>query len=448
MTSAVGRDIRETVQLAAPLIVGQWAAVAMSFVDTVMCGRFSPQALAAVAVGGSLWATVMLFLTGVVMALPPTLAQQRGAAKLDLCADSGWQTFWIGQGVALVGVVALLTAGNLLRAVQVDPAIVPFATDYLRAIALGLPGFAGYQVLRFFNEGFAQTRPGMMFGLAGLGANVVFNYALIFGGFGFPALGVIGCGYATALVFWLQFIGLGLYTLRAGRFRSLRLWQAVAPKIPAMMALLGLGLPIGVAVFVEASLFSGVALLVGRLGAETVAGHQVAVNFAAVTFMVPLGIGMAATVRVGEGIGRGDPNAARRAGLVGIGLAVAAQSLSAVVMAALPRWVARIYTADSGVIEAASGLLLLAAIFQLPDGLQVSSAGALRGLKDTRVPMIMTLVAYWGVGLPMAWMLGVRMELGARGTWIGLIAGLTTAALLLCMRFLRLSRPASGEGAT
>jgi MATE family multidrug resistance protein len=441
MTPVLRRDISQTLRLAGPVIVGQWAAVAMSFVDTVMVGRVSPQALAAVAVGGSLWGTAMLFLTGVLMALPPSLAQLRGAGREDRCAAVGWQMFWIGQILAIVGIGALLSSGHLLRGVGVDPDIVPLAVDYLRAMAFGFPAFAGYQVLRFFNEGFAQTRPGMVFGLGGLGANVICNYVLIFGGFGLPAMGVVGCGYATAMVFWLQFLGLCLYTLRVGRFRALMLWKAIPPAVGKMKKLLELGVPIGVAVFVEASLFSGVALLVGRLGAETVAGHQVAVNFAALTFMVPLGIGMAATVRVGEAIGRGEVAVARRAGLVGIGLALAAQSISAALMATFPHWIARVYTADAGVIEAASGLILLAALFQLPDGLQVSSAGALRGLKDTRVPMVMTLIAYWGVGLPLAWTLGIGMAFGAQGTWIGLIAGLATAGLLLCGRFLRLSRP-------
>lgn len=440
MSAAVRRDISQTLRLAVPVVVGQWAAVAMNFVDTVMCGRFSAEALAAVAVGGSLWATVMLFLTGVVMALPPILAQARGAGRLDQCAEPGWQALWIGQIVALLGIGALLGAESLLRVVGVAPEIVPLAGDYLRAMVFGLPAFAAYQALRFFNEGFARTRPAMVFALTGLAANVVLNYALIFGTWGLPRLGVVGCGYATAVVFWLQMIGLGLYTLRTRHYRALELWRVVGPRLSQMRELTVIGVPIGVAIFVEASLFSGVALLVGRLGAETVAGHQVAVNFAAVTFMVPLGIGMAATVRVGEGVGRGDFAGARRAGIVGIGMALAVQSVSAVVMATMPRWIARVYTTDPGVVEAASGLLLLAAIFQLPDGLQVSSAGALRGLKDTRVPMMLTLIAYWAIGLPLAWALGVRAELGAEGTWIGLIAGLAAAGALLCQRFLRLSR--------
>jgi MATE family multidrug resistance protein len=434
------RDFSETLRLAAPVIVGQWAAVAMSFVDTTMCGRFSPAALAAVAVGGSLWATAILFLTGVLMALPPSVAQLRGGGSRGEATSVAWQVFWIGQAVSGILIVGLLEADVLLRFVGVDETIVPLADGYLGAVAWGLPAFAGYQTLRFFNEGFANMRPGMVFGVVGLGLNLIGNYALIFGRFGFPSLGATGCGYATALVFWLQFLGLAGYTLVTARYRDLTLHRPVAPKSVEVRELLRLGLPIGVAVFVEASLFSGVALLVGRLGAETVAGHQVAVNFAALTFMVPLGIGMAGTVRVGEKIGARDLQSARRAGFAAIGLALAAQSLSAVLMATAPRWIARIYTADAGVVDAAAGLLVLAAIFQLPDGLQVSAAGALRGLKDTRVPMILTLVAYWGVGLPLAWTLGIQLEWGARGTWVGLIGGLTTAAILLFIRFHRLTR--------
>ncbi|MDH3254587.1 MAG: MATE family efflux transporter, partial [Acidobacteriota bacterium] len=256
------REAAAIARLAAPVIIGQWAAVAMNFVDTVMCGRFSPAALAAVAVGGSLWATAMLFLTGVLMALPPSLAHLRGGGERAACADVGWQVLWIAQALSLGLVGVLLACENLLRAVGVSAEIVPLAGDYLRAIAWGVPAFAGYQVLRFFHEGFARTRPGMAFGLVGLGVNVVGNYVLIFGAFSFPALGVVGCGYATALVFWLQFIGLGLYTLRGRRFRDLTLWRVIAPERSRVVALLRLGLPIGVAVFVEASLFSGVALLV------------------------------------------------------------------------------------------------------------------------------------------------------------------------------------------
>ena len=434
------RDVSETLRLAFPVIVGQWAAVAMSFVDTTMCGRYSPEALAAVAVGGSLWSTAILFLTGVLMALPPSIAQLRGEGRRKDCPAVGWQAIWVGQAVGLVAIAALLNAGHLLRAVGVADEIVPLANDYLGAVAWGLPAFAGYQTLRFFNEGFAHMRPAMVFGLVGLVLNLAGNYALVFGHFGFPSLGVVGCGYATAAVFWLQFLGLAAYTFRTSRYRDLQPARVCPPRLAEIASLVRLGLPIGVAVFVEASLFSGVALLVGRLGAETVAGHQVAVNFAAVTFMVPLGIGMAATVRVGERAGAGDLRSARRAGLTGIGLALAAQSLSALVMATMPGLIARIYTADAGVIEAATGLLMLAAIFQVPDGLQISSAGALRGLKDTRIPMLFTLVAYWGVGLPLAWTLGFVLEWGARGTWVGLIAGLSTAAVLLVLRFDRLTR--------
>ena len=200
-----------------------------------------------------------------------------------------------------------------------------------------------------------------------------------------------------------------------------------------------IGVPIGVAIFIEGSLFSVAALLIGSLGTEIVAGHQVAINFAALTFMVPLGISMAMTVRVGFAAGRGDVGAARFAAFVGAGLALTSQSISAAVMLLVPRQVASIYTADPAVVAMAVKLLFLAAFFQISDGVQVSAAGALRGLKDTRVPMVITVVAYWLVGMPVGWYLGFRRGLGAEGMWIGLIAGLTVAALLLAVRFFRLT---------
>ena len=200
-----------------------------------------------------------------------------------------------------------------------------------------------------------------------------------------------------------------------------------------------MGLPIGVAVFVEISMFAAVALAIGSLGTAPVAGHQVALNFVAVTFMVPLGISMAVTVRVGHAVGRGDPGAVRFTALVGGGMAMAAQAVSASVMLLLPRQVAAIYTDDPAVIAVARDLLVLAAVFQLSDGLQVSAAGALRGLKDTRVPMLVIVVAYWLVGILLGWLLGFFLGFGARGLWMGLIAGLTLAATLLAARFLRVT---------
>jgi len=433
-------EARKLLVLAAPLIAAQITTVATNFVDTAMAGRLGSEALGAVAVGGSTWFTVVLTITGVLMALPPSVAQLRGAGLTDRIAPITWQTLWIALGLSLVGMALLRSIRPLLILLKADASLVPLIVDYLRAFSWGLPGLCGYLVLRLMSEGLALTRPAMYFGLLGVVINVAGNYALMFGHWGFPALGVVGCGYSTAVVVWVQFLGLALYVGLRSHYREVALFRHFSiPVVSEIRELLRIGLPIGGAHFIESSLFTSVALLLSSLGALSVAAHQIAINFAALSFMVPLGLSMAITVRVGHAQGRGDRVGARLSGMTGMGVALLLQSFSASMMLLFPRAIAGIYTDDAAVLEAAVALLFLAALFQLSDGLQVSAAGALRGLHDTRVPMLITVLAYWVIGLPLGWVLGFHLELGARGMWTGLIAGLTVAAVLLSRRFIRLS---------
>lgn len=434
---------RETVillRLAGPLIAGQVATVAQNFVDTVMAGRLSPQALAAVALGGAVWQTLLLFLIGVLTAISPSVAQLAGAGREDEAGGVVQQAMWIAAGLSALAVAGMMAPRPLLELLDVEPSIIPTALGYLRALAWGVPGVAIYLVLRYLCEGMGETRPVMWIGLVGLGVNVFANWTLMYGRLGFPALGAVGCGYATAIVFWVQGLAMVLYAKRAPLLARIPI-RLLPPRPDAAVIreLLRIGVPIGVSIFLESSMFAGVALLMGSLGTIAVAAHQVAINFIALAFMVPLGLAMATTVRVGRAAGQGDPVAVRRSGWTGIGLALAVQAVTAAVLLTMPRWIARIYTEDQAVLGVAVQLLMLAAIFQFSDGLQVSAAGALRGLKDTRVPMWITLAAYWGVGLPAAWMLGIRLGLGPRGLWSGWIFGLTVAAVLLARRFVRLS---------
>jgi len=235
---------------------------------------------------------------------------------------------------------------------------------------------------------------------------------------------------------------LAVYVSRRPQYALFELFDRFSRPSPREIGgLLRVGVPIGVTIFFEASLFVSTALLIGTLGALPIAAHQVAINFASMAFMVPLGMAGAITVRVGNALGRGDPQGARRAGFVGISLAVGFGLLSALVMLLFPEWIARIYTTEREVIEMAAGLLLFAAIFQVSDCLQVASAGALRGLKDTRIPMIYSVVSYWAVGLTLGTWLTFRQGWGAPGMWVGMIAGLSTAAVLLGSRFLRITQP-------
>lgn len=432
------QELNTTFRLALPLVGGQLASVGMSFVDTVMAGRLGAKDLAAIAVGGAAWAAVMLFMTGVLMALPPVVAELRGARRGGEIASAAWQGAWIALALAVAIVALIGNLGWLLRLLDVEPEIVPTVVGYLRALRWGVPALALYFVLRFVNDGVGQTRPTLYFGVVGLPVNVFANYVLMYGHFGAPRLGAVGCGYATSIVWLVQCIGLALYTQRSAVFREIGLFhRLVPPRSRELADLWSVGLPIGVAIFMEASLFSVVAILIGSLGTEIVAGHQVALNFAALTFMVPLGISMAISVRVGFRLGERDLAGLHRAAKAGFFLVLGAQLISATLMVSIPRWIAGIYTRDPAVIGIAAELLLLAALFQLSDGVQVSVAGALRGLKDTRAVMIITVIAYWIVGLPVGWYLGFPADFGAHGMWVGLIAGLTAAAVLLSVRLRR-----------
>ncbi len=436
-------DLRRTLTLAAPLILGQVATLGMGFVDTVMAGRYDAVALAAVAIGGAVWSAGFLFIIGVLMAIPPHISQLDGANRIEESGRFVHQAGYLAALLALLLAISLRSAGPLLRGVGVDPTIVPTALAYLDAISWGAPGICVYLVLRFFSEGLSITRATMYFGFLGLALNIPTNYVLIYGHLGLPALGAVGCGYATALVQWLQLLAIIAYLFHHSRYREAGFFTTPEPpKWSTIREILHVGLPIGGSVFIEGSLFVTVALLMGTLGTITAAAHQVAINFSAMAFMIPLGLSMAITVRVGNAIGRQDSEGARRAAISGFAIVLVTQITTASMMMLFPGLIAALYTEDTAVRGVVLELLFLAAIFQLPDGIQVAAAGALRGLKDTRWPMVFTIVAYWLIGLPLGYGLGITWGFGATGMWIGLIGGLSVAALLLGWRYARLSKAA------
>jgi MATE family multidrug resistance protein len=299
--------------------------------------------------------------------------------------------------------------------------------------------------MRYLSDGLHWTLPTMILGFGGLLLLVPLGYVLTFGRYGLPELGAGGLGIASAIMMWAQAAAFALYLWRSRRFAGLRLFAHFErPRWPPIRSLLATGLPIGVTVAMEGSLFIVTALLIGRLGAVPVAAHQIAINVASLCFMIPMGLAEATTVRVGHALGRGSAFDVRRAAFAGYALALATQTFSALALLFGHDALVALYTRDAAVAALAGSLLLYAAAFQFPDGIQVLSAGALRGLKDTRVPMFLAALAYWGIGMPLGAGLGLGLggftpALGPRGMWIGLIAGLSVAALLLCRRFLRSS---------
>ncbi len=434
-----------TLRLALPLIAGQLAAVGMGAVDAVLAGHYSADVLGAVAVGVSLWSLAVVTAIGLMMALPPSVAQLVGAGRRAEIGPLFRQALWLALGMGLLLFAAVhWLAPLVVRALHVDPRLWPQVTAFLHAVSFGAPAIACYFALRGVSEGMGHTRPTMYFGLLGLVLLAPLDYVLMYGKLGLPALGAQGSGMATALILWAELGGFVLYMRRARIYDGLHLFQRPEPPdLRALGALLRLGLPMAFSLLMEAGLFVAAALAIGRLGADVVASHQIALNVASVTFMLPLGLAMAITVRVGFAVGRDDTRGVRYAGYSGIALTLLTQSFSTALMLGFPHAIAALYTGNTQVIRLAAQLLVLAGIFQFSDGIQVASAGALRGLKDTRVPMFITAFAYWVVGFPLGLYLGFAQHLGARGVWMGLIAGLSMAALLLFARFVRSARAPS-----
>lgn len=437
----IRREVRATLVLAVPLALTQLAQIGMSFVDVVMIGRLGPAAMAGGVVGSAVFFSLALVSIGVIVAVNPTVSQAVGAGDEAAVGRAARSGLWLATLLGVPLVVLLGFAEPLLLATGQEPETARLAGVFLGAIRWGLLPDLWFTALRGLCEGLSRPRPVLVFVLAAAGLNAFGNWVLMYGNLGAPALGLAGSGWSTSLAMTAMAVGLGLYVHFAPSLRRHRVFAGLArPEGPAMRALFRLGWPIGIALGLEAGLFGVSTLLVGRFGAGALAAHQVALNAASVTFMVPLGIGMAASVRVGQATGAGDRAGAARAGFTGIGMGATFMLLSALLFWLRPAWVVWVYTgsnADPAVAEAAVGLLFIAAVFQLFDGTQTTAAGALRGLKDTRAPMLVAAVAYWAVGLPAALALGFGAGWGARGIWWGLTLGLAVAAVLLTLRFRR-----------
>ncbi len=439
--ATIAQELRATLRLALPLIAGQLASFGTTVADVMLAGHLGADVLGAVAVGTNVWMLALMALVGLTMAVPPTVAQLDGAGRRGEVAGEFRQAVWLMLPVGIALQQAVWHLGpRLPPLLGVDAALMPDITAFLRPLSLTAPALGVWLVCRGVTDGLGMTRVSLGFGVLGLVLLVPVAWALMYGRAGLPALGAAGLGWATALANWVCAALYLAYLRFSPRLRGIG-WQhgGWRPDSRAILHLLRLGLPMAVSVLLEVGLFSAVGLVIGGFGAVAVAAHLIALKACGLTFMLPLGRPRATTVRVGLGVGRGDWAGMRRAGLVGIAIPLVTQSLSCAVMLGLPGPITRLYTDDPQVIAGAASLLALAALFQLSDGIQVASAGALRGLKDTRVPMLVTAFAYWVAGMPVGWFLAFPQGLGPRGMWMGLIAGLTAAAVLLSARFLRLS---------
>ncbi|MCV6614140.1 MAG: MATE family efflux transporter [Cellvibrionaceae bacterium] len=435
-------------RLAWPILISQLAISGMGVVDSIMAGGVSPVDLAGVAVAFSIWLPALMFIVGVSSATAALVARAWGERNIGAAQAHIWQSLWLALVLGLVASALMGQADNIMQWLEVAAEVRPVVNGYLEALMLGLPAAAIYQILRAASEGIGHSKPVMQINLLAFFANIPLNIVFIHGHFGLPALGGAGCGWATATVMWLNAIALGLYIARASIYQELNLGNSPTssrrPQWLELKQLMALGLPIGASVFAEVLVFTIVALLIGKLGAEVIAGHQIAMNVSAITFMLPLSISIAITVQVGQRLGAKQALAAQRTWRQALVLATAIAVFNATVMISFAWPITGLYTEVDGIRELAVSLLLLAAAYQISDALQVAAAGALRAYKDTQVTMYITLFAYWLIGLPLGYALGLTHLFGAPsgpwGFWLALAIALTVGAVLLCWRLILISR--------
>lgn len=448
--SNVRREASSLWQLAWPVLVGQLATVGMAVADVAMTGHTSAEELAAVSLGASVWSIILVTVNGIMMAINTVVAHEVGAGAFDKIPHSVRQALWKAVGVGLLAALMANLATLLFDHLYLAPAVSERASMFVHIISIGLIPFAAYRALYGYSASINHTKPVMVIAIIGLLVNVAINWVLVFGNLGMPKMGALGCAVATGVVVWLDLIAMVLWIRIASAYRQtypFTRWEW--PHWPEIWSMLKLGVPIGVTYFAEVSVFGAVSLLIARFGVVTVSAHQIALNFSSLTFMVPLSFGIGMITRVGQALGEGNPHRARFASLVGLSMSVGFAVLSAACIALFRHQIAAAYTSDPAVQALCAHLLLFAALFQLSDAAQVAASCAIRGYKVTRSPMVIQLVAFWGVALPLGCVLGLAPDwipfapgepLSATGFWIGLVLGLTVAAVLLTVSLLRLSK--------
>jgi MATE family multidrug resistance protein len=437
-------ELRQLARLATPLLAAQLLTTGTGVVDTLMSGHYHANDLAAVAIGNSLWLPLYLFIAGLTIATTSMVARFHGAKNSQAIIVTIQQGIWLALAVSVVASIILINSRVLLDWFNVGSAMAPITEGYLRAIAFAMPAAAIYNGLRSFCEGMGRTKPYMLSSLIAFLINIPLNYGLIYGYWGLPELGGVGCGWATAASMWLQVLLLGIFTARAKHYDGIDLYrQWLKPNWVEIRKIAVIGLPISAAVLAEVSIFSTIALLLSPLGASVVGGHQIALNVSHLIFMFPLSLSQAITIRVGYFLGKKSQAQANFVARTGV-FAGAALSLSTMAFILLSHeTLARFYTSDPEVLAIAAPLFVWMAIYQFPDQLQITANAALRGYQDTRVPLRIIIFAYWAICLPLGYILSctdwLHTPMAAQGFWLGLVVGLTITAVLLITRLLKIA---------
>ncbi len=424
-----------------PVIIGQLGHILMGIVDSVMVGRLGTVPLAAAALANSLVFLILVFGLGVSMGITPLVAMADGAGDFKKGGRVLQQGVRVCVVTGLVLVLATVGLSFLIPQLKQQPGVEALAMEYLQVLGVSILPIMWFQSYRQFSEGVSQMWAPMVVTLLANVLNAIGNWVFIFGHWGVPAMGLLGAGFSTLLNRIFMAVAMMMYVQSSHRYRKYlgsRLLGAVDMK--CIRSILKLGLPSGFQFFFETGAFSGAAVMIGWLGAGSLAAHHIALSAAAVSYMFAIGISAAASVRVGKEMGRGDMPAVRRAGFSGFVLAAGIMASFGMVFVLVRHVFPTFYIDERSVVELASSLMIIGALFQVSDGIQATGLGVLRGMSDVKSPTIITFVAYWVIGLPSGYIMAFPLGWGVHGMWLGFVVGLTTSAGLLARRFYRRSR--------
>jgi len=430
------KHITSTLQLAYPVIIGQLGIIMMGVVDNLMVGKLGAAPLAAAALGNILAFIMLIIGIGVSLAVTPLVAIAIGAKKFEDCGVYFRQSLLVNIIFSILLAVIIFFAADLIQYFDQPLEIQLQAESYMKILGLSSVPLLLFQTYKQFIEGLSVMRPAMIITLIANIVNAFTNWLLIFGNWGFPALGLDGAGWATFASRVFMALALMIFVMNnkffkqydvSFHFRSIN-WRVIKK-------ILSLGLPSGIQYFFEVGAFSFAVIMVGWLGTKQLAAHQIAISLASISFMAVLGISVAGSIRVGNAVGMKDIAETRRAGFTAALLGASIMLVAGIIFVLFRDFLPTLYISDQEVISYASSLLIIAALFQISDGIQAVGIGILRGLTDVKIPTAITFIAYWIVGLPVGYLLGFNFEMGVQGVWIGLLLGLTTSAILLTLRF-------------
>lgn len=438
ITHSKKEKLKLFISIMLPVLITQVGMFAMTFFDTVMSGNYGAADLAGVAIGSSIWTPVYTGLTGILIAVTPIVSQLVGAGKEKNVPYSVTQGIYLSILLAAIVIaIGSLVLNPILNAMSLEPHVREIAHDYLIALSWGIIPLFFFSVIRSFVDALGQTRVSMIITLVALPINVFFNYVLIFGKLGFPELGGVGSGYATAITYWIVLLISIIIIAKVKPFSTYRLFRAVVPfSWKECLTISKIGVPIGLSIFFETSIFSAVTLLMSEYSTNTIAAHQTALNFSSLLYMMPLSISMALTILVGFEVGGKRYHDAKQYSFIGTIFAVSMSLFFAAALYFFRFDIAAIYTKDAEVIKLAGNFLIFALCFQISDAIMAPIQGALRGYKDVNLTFILSFTAFWIIGLPVGYVFANFTEMGPYGYWVGLIVGLACGAISLATRLI------------